>query len=69
MLDMKLAGRENKLCGSQNARAKLNEYLVYRIKSLLRNDIGIAEISRKFSVSEGCIRLIAQNKTWRHVEI
>lgn len=67
MMDMYEAGRNNHPKGVENKNSKLNDKKVMEIRGMLRIGDTIASISKKFNVSESCIRSIKQRKTWRHV--
>lgn len=67
MKDMYDAGRDVKKKGSENGASKLDESKVRIIKNMLSSGNKISAISKKFGVSESCIRFIKQDKTWRHV--
>jgi DNA invertase Pin-like site-specific DNA recombinase len=48
--------------------ARLNESDVVRIKSALTAGRRQSEIARAFHVSQSTVYLIANGKTWRHVQ-
>lgn len=53
--------------GSRNARAKLKEPQVVRIKKLIGLGVSGRTIAKLTRISEGSVSLIASGKTWRHV--
>jgi hypothetical protein len=71
--DMLRKGRSrySPVCGKANRGGirKLTEDEVRRIKSASREGATRAELARRFGVDESNIRLIAQGKTWAHVEV
>lgn len=63
--DMKLAGRQPKMCGIKNGHAKLTEEQVRDI----RNRIGqsLKEIGNEFGVRSDYIKRIIERKIWKCV--
>jgi hypothetical protein len=57
-----------RLRGSAVGNARLNESDVVRIKSALTAGRRQSEIAREFHVSQSTVYLIANGKTWRHVQ-
>lgn len=54
--------------GVRCARAKLSEDNVRSIRAL-RGTASQRDLARRFGVTKNAIKLILQNKTWRHVDI
>lgn len=53
--------------GDKSRFRKLNSSQVKEIRNLLENKISYVNIANKFSVSKGCIWLIAANRTWVNI--
>jgi group I intron endonuclease len=53
--------------GSNSGSTNFSEYDVMQIKELLKNNVSITEISKKYNVSHSCISNIKTGKTWTHV--
>lgn len=67
MADMRNAGRQSNIKGSQMGCAKLDESKVKAIKESLSGGEKIINLANEFNVSESCIRFIKTGKTWSHV--
>lgn len=61
----KIKGRK----GHQINTSKLVEEDVHEIRKMIKNEIKISEIAKKYKVSETAIRLIKSNKNWFHLPI
>lgn len=57
-------GRQAK--GSKNGRAKLTENAVRAIRVLWRT-LGVAELARRYGVSQRAIRFAAEGRNWKHI--
>lgn len=55
--------------GRKHHNAKLTEEDVKEIKIMLKNGVSRKDIMNKFNVSYKNLSKIANNKTWKHVEI
>jgi predicted GIY-YIG superfamily endonuclease len=55
--------------GEKNGQSKLTENQVKEIKALLKTPITQIAIAEKFGVSRCAIKLIKQNKAWKHVNV
>lgn len=54
--------------GEKNAKAKLKETEVLKIREMLKNGNSISDIRKVFNfVSDSAIRNIKNNKTWKHI--
>lgn len=62
-------GRIQARQGSRSSQAKLNEEIVYGIKTRLRAGEPQAQIARSTSISKQIINDIAIGKTWAHVQL
>lgn len=58
------SGRHAK--GEQHGKAKLTEAQVREIRVLWRT-VGVAELARRFGVSQRAVRFAAEGKNWRHL--
>lgn len=56
------------VCGERINFAKLQEGQVREIRSLREQGVTLREIGQRFGVSEGAVSMIANRKTWEHVE-
>ena len=54
--------------GENHYKAKLTEKKVARIRELNKNGVKIAEICSIYNISDGAIRAILNNQTWKYVK-
>jgi hypothetical protein len=67
VLDMWNKGRENIVFGNNNEKS-LNQSKVIDIKRMISEGVPFPNIAKDYNVSENCIKMIAENRTWRHVK-
>lgn len=67
MRDMAERGRGKHARGSANHRAKLTEAAVQAIRAEQERGVTMAELARRFEVSETLIRMVVRRTIWRHV--
>lgn len=68
-------GRQTKLKGSKNPQSKINETIARAIKAEAvvgsrvgyNNGSNIKTVAKKYGVHVETVRLIAQEKTWKHI--
>lgn len=64
--DMVMASRS--LCGEKHKQAKLTEADVSEIIRLIEDGVSGSKISKQFGISKGNVSMIAQGRTWVHLE-
>lgn len=67
MEDMKLAGRERKLRGSENGSSKLKESDIVQIRDLSKEGSSAKQLAKTFNTCLSNIRQIVSRNTWKHV--
>jgi len=54
--------------GEKNSNAILTKKQVIMVREMAKKGYSIALLSRKLSVSEGCLRNIVKRRTWKHLK-
>lgn len=55
--------------GAANANAKLSEDQINQVFAMRALKMPYVQIGRKLGVSKGCVNMILNRRTWKHVEI
>lgn len=66
-INIKDAHDQERMGGEKHAMSRLTVADVKRVKKMFTNGVPILEISKTFSVSDGCIRSIRDGLTWKKV--
>jgi len=68
MADKTRKGRQARLKGMRNGRAKLTENQIYEIRDrYILGDVTVSQLAREYGVSRTTVRRIVTYQLWRHI--